>query len=248
MLVLALQVGLELLPKPAVASDKAMESLKSDLIRQLLDHREDISLSYTGDRKELSAKFAGLMKDAIAADDYVAYTVDSYLYTIRTWGTDAKIHINVRYRESASQTKQVKQAVGGILDTIVKPGMTQEEKVKAIHDWIVLHTAYDQSLQRYTAYDALTEGKAVCQGYALLAYRMLNEAGIETRIVEGRVDSGSHVWNLVRIGSKWHHMDVTWDDPVPDRPGKVSYAYFLKSDKEMKRDHQWTKSYPPAGG
>ena len=32
-------------------------------------------------------------------------------------------------------------------------------------------------------------------------------------------------------------MDVTWDDPTPDREGYVRYKYFLKSDKAMSRDH-----------
>ena len=39
-------------------------------------------------------------------------------------------------------------------------------------------------------------------------------------------------------------MDVTWDDPTPDREGYVRYKYFLKSDKAMSRDHiSWEASH-----
>lgn len=43
-------------------------------------------------------------------------------------------------------------------------------------------------------------------------------------------------------------MDTTWDDPTPDRKGKVSHSYYLLSDNEMARDHVWTAKgkYPAA--
>ncbi|MEI0738921.1 transglutaminase domain-containing protein [Paenibacillus sp. JTLBN-2024] len=63
--------------------------------------------------------------------------------------------------------------------------MNDHEKIKAIHDWIVLHLKYDETLQKYTAYDGLSSGSTVCQGYSLLAYKMLKDAGITNRIVEG---------------------------------------------------------------
>lgn len=223
-----------------------MEELKADLLEKVRLQTSEITIDYTGDHKVLSANFANLLKDVFAADDYIAYIVDSYLYTIRTWGSTAKIKVTVRYRETAEQLQQVSALIDRVLPTIIKPGMSDPDKIKAIHDWIVLHVAYDQSLQHYTAFDAIDAGTTVCQGYSLLAFRMLKEAGFHTRIIEGTVDSGSHVWNMVQIGYDWYHMDVTWDDPVPDRAGRVSYSYFLKSDSEMKKDHQWVKPYPLA--
>ncbi len=224
-----------------------MEELEVSLQKKVMQQTNEITIDYNGDQEELSANFAKLLKNVFAADDYIAYIVDSYLYTIRKWGGTAKIKVTVRYRETVEQSQQVAERVHKVLPTILRQGMSDPDKIKAIHDWIVLHIAYDLSLQRYTAYDAIDSGKTVCQGYSLLAYRMLREAGFRVRIIEGVVDSGSHVWNLVQIGNDWYHIDVTWDDPVPDRKGKVSYHYFLKSDSEMKKDHQWVRSYPAAG-
>jgi len=152
----------------------------------------------------------------------------------------------VQYHENAAQTDYVNKKVTATLKTIITPGMNAHQKVKAIHDWIVLNVAYDESLQAYSAYEALTSGKTVCQGYSLLAYKMLNEAGIPTRIAEGTVRTGAHAWNLVQLDGKWYHLDTTWDDPVPDKKGRTTYNYYLVTDKQLRQDHAWTKTYPSA--
>ena len=138
--------------------------------------------------------------------------------------------------------------VTNVLKEIIKPSMTDHEKVKVIHDWIVLNLSYDTSLKKYTAYDGLVTGSTVCQGYSLLAYRMLERVGIDNRIVEGTAGGQLHAWNIVNLDGKWYHMDTTWDDPTPDRKGKVSHSYYLLSDDEMARDHIWTgkSKYPAA--
>ncbi|SFI87656.1 Transglutaminase-like superfamily protein [Paenibacillus sp. UNC496MF] len=229
------------------SSEQTLAQLGDAIFAQLEERKTDIAFAYAGDREELSARIATLLKETLARDDYLAYNVDAYLYTIRKWGATANVSVKVTYRETAAETALVDERIRGVLPAILKDAAGDRERVRAIHDWIVTHVAYDTSLRRYTAYDALETGSAVCQGYSLLAYRMLKLAGIETRIAEGRVDSGSHVWNLVKADGRWYHMDATWDDPVPDRPGRASHAYFLKSDAVMSKDHAWTKTYPPAG-
>ncbi|MFD0712494.1 transglutaminase domain-containing protein [Paenibacillus sp. GCM10027626] len=233
-------------PQVAPSEMSSLQALKQKVVSQLQKQIPEIQVDYDGNKTELSEKIADVLKEAIADNDYIAYIVDSYFYTVRTWGASAKIKVNVTYRESAQQTAKVEQMIDRLLPKIVTKKMSDKEKVKAIHDWVVRNLAYDASLSRYTAYEALTEGTAVCQGYSLLVYRMLEKSGIENRIIEGEVDTGSHVWNLVKLDDRWYHVDATWDDPTPDKPGKVSYTYFLKNDQQMKKDHTWTKSYPAA--
>ena len=47
---------------------------------------------------------------------------------------------------------------------------------------------------------------------------------------------------MEKLGGKWYHIDVTWDDPTPDQKGYIGYKYFLLSDQEMAKDHTWTRS------
>jgi hypothetical protein len=155
----------------------------------------------------------------------------------------------VSYRESAEQTADVRSRSRTILAALLKKGMTDVQKERAIHDWVVRNVAYGQSPGNisYTAYGALTEKKAVCEGYVLLMHRLLTDAGITSRIVEGKAGGGAHAWNLVKLDGRWYHLDATWDDPTPDRGDQVSYFYFNVTDSLLARDHVWKKeSYPSA--
>jgi len=220
--------------------------LEREVAAALKARSSTLHIDYVGDGKELSASMKDIIREAIGEDEYTAYIVDSYFYSIRSWQGDSQVKLTLRYRETLKETAEVDRQIREVLARIVTPDMNAHQKVKAIHDWIVLRLAYDSSLERYTAYEALRTGKAVCQGYSLLAYRMLSMAGIPVRIVEGKVDSGDHAWNLVQLDGQWYHLDTTWNDPVPDAAGKVRYDYYLKTDEEMRRDHSWTKSYPAA--
>jgi len=137
--------------------------------------------------------------------------------------------------------------VKNILKQLIQPGMNNHQKIKAIHDYVVLNLKYDTDLQKYTAYEGLKTGEAVCQGYALLTYELLKEAGIENRLVEGTAGGQLHAWNLVRLDNRWYHLDTTWDDPVPDVPKRVNYTYYLRTDEQMRQDHVWKAAdYPRA--
>lgn len=229
-----------------LAADSRWTGLINQLASGFQARDTNFKMTFTGKHEEIVARIKGLIQQALNRDDYTAYVLDSYTYKIRTVGRSSTITMIVKYRESSEQTAEVKARSNQVLAAIIKRGMGQEEKVLAIHDWIVRHVRYDESLTRYTAYDAITEGTAVCQGYALLAYRMLTDAGIDTRIIEGRAGHGEHAWNLVQLNGHWYHLDVTWDDPIPDRGDIVGHSYFLLSDAGIRKDHSWTRNYPAA--
>ena len=99
----------------------------------------------------------------------------------------------------------------------------------------------------YTAYGALVKGSAVCNGYAEAMKLLCDLSGVECRMISGTVDGENHAWNLLSIDGEWYHVDVTWDDPVPDGGDRVMYDYLNLSDKEMKADHKWEERlYPEA--
>lgn len=135
---------------------------------------------------------------------------------------------------------------------VIKPGMTDLDKALALHDYLVLHIAYaykdyiNDSLggNVYNIYGALQEGKAVCQGYAYAYYILLNNVNIENRMVVS--NNMNHAWNMLKIGGKWYHVDVTWDDPVWDILGRVRHEYFMLSDAAIKeKEHYDWSSYDP---
>ncbi|WP_211749720.1 transglutaminase domain-containing protein [Paenibacillus sp. Marseille-Q4541] len=232
----------------AASTEKVVtsESMHTVLTTAMLGRTESVKFTYKGKVKTLKSTLQNAIEEAMASDPYIQYNIKSYAYHYKGNNVSAEVNIDLKYRESKTQTAYVERRVKEILQKIITPEMNAHEKVEAIHDWIVLHLAYDESLQKYTAYDGLATGSTVCQGYSLLAYKMLEESGIENRIVEGQAGGQLHAWNLVLLDGKWYHLDATWDDPTPNQPGKVSYNYYLLTDQEMAEDHTWQKKYPAA--
>lgn len=124
-------------------------------------------------------------------------------------------------------------------------GKNDYETVKNIHDYLVLNIAYQDngSDGAHTVYNALMNGKCVCDGYTKSFYFICMASGIDADIVMGyghnKSGTEAHSWNKVRIGERWFSIDVTWDDPYPDTPGEVQYNYFLLTDEDMGRTHTW---------
>ena len=62
---------------------------------------------------------------------------------------------------------------------------------------------------------------------------ILCNCGIECRTVSGIGNNGPHMWNIVKIGGDWYHLDVTWDSS--DEGSR--YMYFNLDDKTIKKNH-----------
>ena len=153
--------------------------------------------------------------------------------------------------EKREQDVKEQAVVDAAIASCVTDGMSNYEIAKALHDYLALNNEYDMRYYSgnvpaisYTAYGALVNRTSVCAGYALAYERLMDQVGIPCEYVTGMTTNGYHAWNIVQIDGEWYHVDVTWDDPTPDREGYVRYKYFLKSDKAMSRDHiSWEASH-----
>jgi hypothetical protein len=133
---------------------------------------------------------------------------------------------------------------------------TDEEKIRAIHDYLVKNFHYDmvgfRNAKKRTSQDALTVLKyrsGVCEGYSRITAAMMRAAGIPTKVISGRatggLGSGGHAWNHVLVNGAWKFLDTTWDDPVPDNgPNYVRYDYYLlDSFTGVRNDHRGSVDY-----
>lgn len=117
------------------------------------------------------------------------------------------------------------------------------DAIRAAHDYLVLNTSYDTvaaaskaSTSSHSAEGLLLNNLAVCSGYASAFQLLMFFADIDCEYVVTDI----HAWNLVQLDDEWYHIDVTWDDPVPDQPGTVVYNHFMMTDEEVSslEDHQ----------
>ncbi len=152
----------------------------------------------------------------------------SYRYTSDADGYVTSVSPNYRMtpKEYEAAADDVREQVTALASLV--RGRSELEKALLLHDLICLRFSYDQSLQIADVYRMLTEGSAVCQGYALLYKLLLEEAGMESVCVIS--PDLLHEWNLVRIDNRWYHVDVTWDDTDAYTLGSISHRYFLLSD------------------
>lgn len=165
------------------------------------------------------------------------FYVINYVKTGYNPSTGMLVSYQVKYMEGDIQSQKAafQKEVGKALSW-VDNSMTDVEKALAVHDYLVLDCEYDYDSYQsgavpevsHSAYGALVEKKAVCDGYAKAYACILEELGISSKIVSS--DVMSHAWNLVSIGGAWYHVDATWDDPVRDNIGRVAHKYFLLSD------------------
>lgn len=151
------------------------------------------------------------------------------------------------------EAKALYGIVKGLINTVIKPGMSDFDKELAIHDYIVTHCHYSTNPNQesesniYRAYGALVDEDAVCNGYAEAIKLILDCIGIESKMVVGTADGVDHAWNLVKLGDSWYHLDATWDDPLPDQGDKTMHPYFNVSDEVLLNNHTWNADdYPEA--
>ena len=157
--------------------------------------------------------------------DYINFQYESYKGEAQTthYGASPAVEVNyeLTYYDSAEQEAEVSSKIVEALAGLDLERKTDYEKVLAIHDYICRNTEYksaeDLGDTGRTAYGALVNGKAVCQGYCVLFYRMLLEAGVDNRMVFGTGvgpdgTTASHTWNIVDLYGHYYYVDITWDD------------------------------------
>ena len=113
--------------------------------------------------------------------------------------------------------------IAEISDKIVKKAnkySTDYEKLKVVHDMLAEQIEYDDRniipLRAFQITGGLVDGSGVCETYAKSFKYIAEKLGYEVILVAGNATHKGqrmpHMWNYVKVGSKWYAIDVTWDD------------------------------------
>ncbi len=121
-------------------------------------------------------------------------------------------------KNASKKVNAYSDTIDDILKSCIKKGMSDKEKVTAIHDYMCRAYKYDYTFKSasYTVEGLLDNKTGVCQAYALLFKTLCRRAGIECDTIEGFAgapgEEGLHMWNRVYIDGKALYCDVTFDD------------------------------------
>ncbi len=235
------------------ASDENTLAQQGAILRNGLVNRQNVitldfwlenqSLIYT----ELEKK---LLSIAVAETgrgyegDYINFTWTNlngyYSQEDSLFGRHWYAKLEVYYRTTASQEKYLTSALSNLY---AKLGLSSQanayEKVKRIYSYVTQNVEYDYThlnqganyAPMFTAYAALIDGTAVCQGYSLLMYRMLRDNGIPARCIGGTSNNQLHMWNIVNVDGKFYDCDSTWD------AGSSTFTYFLRGEDYFSKTH-----------
>ncbi len=152
--------------------------------------------------------------------------------------------------EYAARIKEVETVANRLLSGVAgNTSLNDVQKALLIHDRLAVHCEYDTNVLQgkqagvnaRSIYGALVERRAVCDGYTRAYIYLLGKVGI--RSVMNRSDALYHSWNIVYIGGKPYHVDVTFDDPTNDVTGRVYHNNFLVSSAALYKEEHAASDY-----
>ncbi len=163
-----------------------------------------------------------------------------------TISESGEVNVKVNYLYTEEEINKINDKVNKIYKENITANMSDYDKIKTIHDYIINHTKYDverneKGTSKYSsnkANGALLEGYATCSGYTDAMAIFLDKMNIKNYKIATELmqtDITGHVWNAVYLDGKWLHLDLTWDDPVSSSgTDYLQHKYFLITDKELK--------------
>lgn len=153
--------------------------------------------------------------------------------------TIVECYTDISADECTAMIAEFTEKIDELLSDIT-PGMSAYSREKLIHDRLLSGCTYAEDIESFSdgwsyfsAYGAVVEGRAVCEGYAKAFQLLMTRAGLECCTIRGTAEDVPHMWNLVYLEGDWYHVDPTWDDT----DDFINYEYFNADDETILRNH-----------
>lgn len=155
---------------------------------------------------------------------------------------------------------EIYNAAAALIDELITDDMSEVERELAIHDWMISTCHYDEQAlgvldiankDSDNPHGFLIDHRGICSGYSTSFQLLMDMLGIECITIHSSAHGDEHAWNEVCLDGEWYFVDVTWDDPVPDKPGHaLRHDYFNASESFLLVDsHEWDiEAFPHATG
>ncbi len=204
---------------------------------------KDISLAYKAVRNDHPEYF--WMPYAYMKRESTIDSVTTWSIAMEDKGSGSSVSYLCSKDERTVMEASLNKKVSEIC-ALVPSGISDYEAELIFHDWICDNVIYSeneaQGNQIYTAYGALVNGIALCEGYSRAMQLLCSYKSIPCTLVCGTnaKDNQPHMWNLIKINNSWYHLDVTWDDVHVEGYEKGSitlHTYFNLNDTSINKTH-----------
>jgi len=148
------------------------------------------------------------------------------------YDSTGKITIAVEKMYTEDNINEINKKIEELQTQLIDEGLSLEENIKNIHDYIINNSKYDSNRSDYkiinyesdNAYGPLIQGYGLCGGYTDSMELFLEKLNVKNY----KISSNNHVWNAVYLNDHWYHLDLTWDDPVTtNNSDLLEYNFFL---------------------
>ena len=128
----------------------------------------------------------------------------------------------------------IKETADALLAEIVTEGMSKEEQVNAVYDWIAGNCYYiaefDKSDYMQAAYLMMTTNRGDCYGFYAVSRLLFDRMGLPNLTVTrlpNETRTSNHWWNMVSLdgGESWYHFDSTPHMTYPTRTCLVTDTF-----------------------
>jgi hypothetical protein len=210
------------------------------------NHESEIILSGVDD-----ADYKSVYELICTEDDGIFFLGRKISYSFNENG-DKVFQLQYVYpKEEINAMKRATEAAADRILLKVNGDMSDYDKVKLFFDELALNCEYDASeenINKSDVYGALVNKRAACGGISKAFSYLCRKAGIETLLVTGEYRE-PHMWNMVKIGSEWYHIDVTAGIPNNSSVRYVRYGFFCVTEEFVRRSRTIDPKdygYPPA--
>lgn len=124
-------------------------------------------------------------------------------------------------------------------------GRPEMERELAAYDHLRNICYYDYSAPNsFSAYGALVEGRAKCDGISLAMKWLCEEMGISCMVIAGNTgnDTIGHAWNIIRIDGTYYDLDVT-NDVMSESRNEPYYGAFNVSRHWIRDKYPYNLSF-----
>lgn len=219
------------------AIDYCVDNLYKDITFEIHDFDNNIYDIKNLNLINVSIKAEGSVKsDKKATITYIFTYKENYILN--------KAAKNKKYiTELTTEQLKLFNKIKKIASEITNKNMTDFEKEKAIHNYIVLNSSYSKNItdNSYNIRNLIENKTGVCEAYAYTFQILCTFAGLECDVITGTLNGQNHGWNLIKLDGEYYHVDVTSDDPIPDKKNRILYGFLNLTDNEIAKTHKWNR-------
>lgn len=205
--------------------DRLLENFCA-LYRAVSQFETECSFPQQLSREELKNLMLLLSYECPELMQFSSATEMSYLVDEGGRVLSVQLQLCMGAEEWSSKYQQCASVVNALARSV--QGMSEEEKELAAYNYLTENCFYDfNAVWSASAYGALVDGRAKCDGISLAMKWILEEMGISCMVISGTqpgVEIG-HAWNIVCIDGTYYDLDVTNDVRSEDRNTRYYGAF-----------------------